>query len=144
MSKRLITCNGRPNDRPRKKYLTKIFSIYMQMNFTNGDYITTNSIENLFLPVENCKLAPDLNQHFLLFKGRLIYWFCLEKRPWVVSPRPLPPPQEMSNSKMIIWLWCRSLCPGQMGLGQNILQQSFSRAAIKDEHNQYLLHIFWV
>ena len=29
-----------------------------------------------------------------------------------------------------------------MSLGQNMLQESFSRAAINDEHNQHLLHIF--
>ena len=50
------------------------------MNFRNGNYITTNWIEfieiiALFFHIENCsfvlnhccKLALDLNQHFLLF-----------------------------------------------------------------------------
>ena len=44
MSRRLN--NGRPNDRPRKKYSTKIFFNYLQMNFRKGNYITTNLIEN--------------------------------------------------------------------------------------------------
>ena len=87
-----------------------------------------------------------MNIHHILFThctwGRLIYWFCPEKRPWNVSPRPLPPPHKTSNSKMILRSWCWSPCLGQMGLGQNMLQEPFSWAAIKDEHNQYLLHIF--
>ena len=77
-------------------------------------------------------------------KGRLSYRFCPEKRPWDVSPWPLPPLRETSSSKMILWSWSGSLCPRQMGLGQNILQESLLRTAIKDEHNQHLLHIFRV
>ena len=36
--------NGRPNDRPRKKYLTETC---LRMNFRIGNYIATNLIENL-------------------------------------------------------------------------------------------------
>ena len=71
--------------------ITDLTKTYLQMNFRNGNFITTNLIENLsyfsrkcfiFL-IENCsfvlkywhyrKLAPDLNQHFLLSKFSIIF-----------------------------------------------------------------------
>ena len=42
------------------------------------------------------RTGPDI------YKGRLIFLFCLEKRPRDVSSGPLPPPRETSSSKMII------------------------------------------
>ena len=64
---------------------------YLQMNFRNGNFSTTNLIENLsyflrkclIFRIENCsfvlnywhyrKLAPDLNQHFLLSKFSITF-----------------------------------------------------------------------
>ena len=36
--------------------------------------------------------------------------------------RENPAPLETSSSKLILWMWSRSSCPGQMGLGQNMLR----------------------
>ena len=74
--------------------------------------------------------------------GRLIYRFCPEKCSWHVSPRPLPLLQKRQPPKMILCALSLSPCPEQMGLGQTMLPASFSRTAMKVEHNQYLLHIF--
>ena len=90
--------------------------------------------------------AINLNSHKILFKGRLICRFCLEKRPWAGTflLDPYHPPGEISSSKMILWLWYQLPCPGQISLGQNMFQELFSRTTIKIQHNQYLLHIFRV
>ena len=70
---------------------TDLTETYLQMNFRNGNFITTNLIENLsyflrkcfIFRIENCsfvlkywhyrKLAPDLNQHFILSKFSIIF-----------------------------------------------------------------------
>ena len=70
---------------------TDLTETYLQMNFRNGNFITTNLIENLsyflkkmpYFSIENCsfvlnywhycKLAPDLNQHFLLSTSSIIF-----------------------------------------------------------------------
>ena len=70
---------------------TDLTETYLQMNFRNGNFITTNLIENLsyflrkclIFRIENCsfvsnywhyrKLAPDLNQHFLLSKFSITF-----------------------------------------------------------------------
>ena len=70
---------------------TDLTETYLQMNFRNGNFITTNLIENLsyilrkclIFRIENCsfvlnywhyhKLAPELNQHFLLSKFSIIF-----------------------------------------------------------------------
>ena len=73
-----------------------------------------------------------------LHKRKLIYRFCPEKRPWDVSPRPLPPSSrnvKFQNNPLIVVSIALSRANGP---GQNMLQESFSRATIKDEHNQYL------
>ena len=64
---------------------TDLTETYLQMNFRNGNFITTNLKDNLsyflrkclIFRIENCsfvsnywhyrKLAPDLNQHLLIF-----------------------------------------------------------------------------
>ena len=70
---------------------TDLTETYLQMNFRNGNFITTNLIENLsyflrkclIFRIENCsfvlnylhyhKLAPDLTQHFHLFKFSITF-----------------------------------------------------------------------
>ena len=70
---------------------TDLTETYLQMNFRNGNFITTSLIENLsyflrkcfIFRIENCsfvlnywhyrKLALDLNQHFLLSKFSITF-----------------------------------------------------------------------
>ena len=70
---------------------TDLTETYLQMNFRNGNFSTTNLVENLsyflrkclIFRIENCsfvlnywhyrKLAPDLNQHFLLSKFSITF-----------------------------------------------------------------------
>ena len=82
MKRRLNNERPNVNDRSHKKYST-IFFNYLQTHVRNENYITTNLLENLpyFLPKKTVifvlnhyhKLAPDLNQQFLLFKFSTIF-----------------------------------------------------------------------
>ena len=97
--------------------------------------------------------CPLFSPNFVdkLYKGRLICWFCPEKRP--LTPTPF---LRNINLWSISWL----PYPGKMGLSQNMLQAAFlwrlniintyyikvehNTYYIKVEHNLYLSHIFWV
>ena len=65
MSKRLN--NGWSNDRPHKKYLRKIFFNCLQMNFRNGNYITSNLLDREFGIIEFLVLLYDLDCRMLEF-----------------------------------------------------------------------------
>ena len=117
-----------------RKEILNILKIYLKIYWNLLEFSYKNTVATLNKSQFTSWFREDSFIDFI--------WRNVPDVPGTFLPEPYPPPP--LEKRQALCVQGKSLRPGQIVLGQNMLQESFSRTAIKVERSQYLLHLFRV